>query len=65
MTVEVLRTPPDGAGPARPEGTTPPLLPGTLRRTSTIDIARPDGMEGLRHLDGSSPRRGGRRHRYP
>jgi Protein of unknown function (DUF2889) len=51
MSQTVLRTPTGVAGPARPNGATPPLRPGTLRRTSTIDVARPSGFEAPRVID--------------
>lgn len=33
-------------GPARPLPTTPPRAPGTVRRTTTIDVTRPEGLTG-------------------
>ncbi len=37
---------PDAAGPHDPAPTTPPRRPGSLRRTSSIDTFRPDGIWG-------------------
>lgn len=37
---------PEAAGPADPVPQSPPRRPGTVRRTSTIDVIRPDGMDG-------------------
>ena len=47
----LLPTPAEASGPARPSGATPPLRRGVLRRTSTIDVARPEGMGGPRRID--------------
>lgn len=41
-------------GPHRPVETTPLRLPGSVRRTSTIDALRPDGLTGPLHLIGHS-----------
>jgi hypothetical protein len=48
---DLLATRQESAGPARPSGATPRLRLGVLRRTSTIDVARPDGIDGPRLLD--------------
>ena len=37
---------PDAAGPMDPVRTTPGRPPGSIRRTSSIDTARPDGLRG-------------------
>ena len=37
---------PEAAGPHDPLAATPPRPPGSVRRTSTIDTARPDGLGG-------------------
>jgi hypothetical protein len=37
---------PEAAGPADPLPQSPPRRPGTVRRTSTIDVTRPEGMDG-------------------
>jgi len=37
---------PDAAGPHDPAPTTPPRRPGSIRRTSSIDTFRPDGIRG-------------------
>jgi hypothetical protein len=36
----------DAAGPRDPATTTPPRRPGSIRRTSTVDLLRPDGWTG-------------------
>src|SRR3954454_22099 len=36
----------DVAGPRDPATETPPRRPGSVRRTSTIDMLRPDGWTG-------------------
>ncbi len=41
-----MLTLPDAAGPHRPVSTTVARRPGSVRRTSTIDTARPDGLLG-------------------
>ena len=42
----------DRAGPHRPEPTTPLRWPGSVRRTSSIDSTRPDGLMGDVRVDG-------------
>ena len=42
---------PDAAGPADPVPQSPPRRPGSARRTSTIDVSRPDGMPGDLRID--------------
>jgi len=42
---------PDAAGPADPVSRSPSRHPGSVRRTSTIDVTRPDGMEGDLRID--------------
>ncbi len=42
---------PDAAGPADPVRQSPPRRPGSVRRTSTIDVTRPDGMGGDLRVD--------------
>ena len=37
---------PEAAGPMDPAGSTPDRRPGSIRRTSKIDTARPDGLRG-------------------
>ena len=37
---------PEAAGPMDPAGSTPDRRPGSIRRTSNIDSARPDGLRG-------------------
>jgi hypothetical protein len=37
---------PEAAGPMDPVGSTPGRAPGSIRRTSNIDTARPDGLRG-------------------
>ena len=37
---------PEAAGPMDPAGSTPDRRPGSIRRTSNIDTARPDGLRG-------------------
>jgi Protein of unknown function (DUF2889) len=37
-------------GPREPVASTPPRAPGSLRRTTTIDSARPDGWAGSVHV---------------
>jgi hypothetical protein len=44
-------TPPELRGPARPQMITPPLAPGQFRRTSTVDILRPEGLDGPKIYD--------------
>lgn len=54
MTVHsdgLATTPERVQGPARPAGHTPALPAGALRRTSTIDISRPEGPDGPQLVD--------------
>ena len=44
-------TAPELAGPHRPEPATPERRPGSVRRTTTIDTTRPDGLEGDQQVD--------------
>lgn len=43
---------PETAGPQNPATSTPSREPGSLRRTSTIDTARPDGLLGRMVMEG-------------
>src|SRR5208283_3792828 len=43
---------PQWRGPWRPSTSTPLLAPGVLRRTSTVDVIRPQGPNGVRMLMG-------------
>jgi hypothetical protein len=42
------------SGPQRPALSTPPRVPGSARRTSTIDTARPDGSLGPLQIEGTA-----------
>ena len=42
----------DAAGPHDPETVSPPRTPGSIRRTTSIDSARPDGVHGPVDFDG-------------
>lgn len=44
-------TAPELAGPHRPEPATPDRRPGSVRRTTTIDTTRPDGLDGDQRVD--------------
>src|SRR4029450_7978458 len=37
---------PPSPGPRRALGSTPPAAPGSIRRTTSIDVTRPDGLLG-------------------
>ncbi|HZQ59394.1 MAG TPA: DUF2889 domain-containing protein [Acidimicrobiales bacterium] len=39
-------------GPRLPDPRTPPRAPGSVRRTSSIDTSRPDGLDGDAFMDG-------------
>ncbi len=41
-----------GVGPQQPATATPDRAPGSIRRTSSIDVVRPDGIAGLARVDG-------------
>jgi hypothetical protein len=43
---------PEAAGPQDPATSTPPRAPGSIRRTSTIDTARPDGLLARMVMEG-------------
>jgi len=42
----------DARGPHNPVGSAPARVPGSIRRTSTIDTTRPDGVTGRMVMDG-------------
>ena len=46
-----MRLVPERAGPHDPLPTTPTRMPGSIRRTSTLDFRRPQGIEGPVRLD--------------
>lgn len=46
-----MRFAPEAAGPHDPETSSPRRLPGSIRRTTSIDSARPDGVHGVTMLD--------------
>jgi hypothetical protein len=43
---------PEAAGPQNPATSTPPRAPGSIRRTSSIDTARPDGLLARMVMEG-------------
>jgi len=48
------RTPHQGHGPREPAESVPEALPGSVRRTATLDILRPDGLDGQIVLRGEA-----------